>query len=286
MKTILIQLDTDPLPSTFDRVVAVDADVDHLFSYGGVTPEQVEPLVHGAMFTRGPKDLKHTAIFIGGSNVAAGEQLLAKVQKVFFGPVRVSVLMDSNGSNTTAAAAVLSARKHLALAGCEAVILAGTGPVGQRAAQILAAEGARVRVASRSQSRAAQTCEAIRAVVPSAQLIPVAAGNPAETRAACEGAALVIAAGAAGVELLSAETRSQLPTLKVAIDLNAVPPAGIAGVEVFDKGTDRGGVACYGAIGVGGLKMKIHKGAIRRLFETNDAVLDTAAIYQLGLDLV
>jgi len=213
MKTILIQLDTDPLPSTFDRVVAVDADVDHLFSYGGVTPEQVEPLVHGAMFTRGPKDLKHTAIFIGGSNVAAGEQLLAKVQKVFFGPVRVSVLMDSNGSNTTAAAAVLSARKHLALAGCEAVILAGTGPVGQRAAQILAAEGARVRVASRSQSRAAQTCEAILAVVPSAQLIPVAAGNPAETRAACEGAALVIAAGAAGVELLSAETRSQLPTL-------------------------------------------------------------------------
>ncbi|MFN9197433.1 MAG: NAD(P)-dependent methylenetetrahydromethanopterin dehydrogenase [Planctomycetaceae bacterium] len=286
MKTILIQLDTDPLPSTFDRVVAGDADVDQLFSYGGVTPEMVEPLVHGAMFTRGPKDLKSTAIFIGGSNVAAGEKLLAKVQKVFFGPVRVSVLMDSNGSNTTAAAAVLSARKHLTLAGCEAVVLAGTGPVGQRAAQILASEGARVRVASRSVERAGQTCEAIRQALPQAQVIPVAAGNTSETRAACEGAALVIAAGAAGVELLSAETRGQLGSLRVAIDLNAVPPAGIAGVEVFDKGTDRGGILCYGAIGVGGLKMKIHKGAIRRLFEANDAVLETAAIYQLGLGLV
>jgi hypothetical protein len=286
MKTILIQLDTDPLPSTFDRVVAVDAEVDHLFSYGGVTPEMVEPLVHGAMFTRGAKDLKSTAIFIGGSNVAAGEKLLAKVQKVFFGPVRVSVLMDSNGSNTTAAAAVLSARKHLALTGCEALVLAGTGPVGQRAAQILASEGARVRVASRSVERANQTCEAIRLAVPGAQVTPVAAGNSAETRSACDGASLVIAAGAAGVELLSSEIRGALRSLKVAIDLNAVPPAGIAGVEVFDKGTDRGGILCYGAIGVGGLKMKIHKGAIRRLFETNDAVLDTAAIYQLGLGLV
>ncbi|MGH7202465.1 MAG: methylene-tetrahydromethanopterin dehydrogenase N-terminal domain-containing protein, partial [Planctomycetaceae bacterium] len=63
MKTILIQLDTDPLPSVFDRVVAVDAGVDELFSYGGVTRENVEPLVHGAMFTRGGAALRRTAIF-------------------------------------------------------------------------------------------------------------------------------------------------------------------------------------------------------------------------------
>src|SRR5579863_10071207 len=132
MKNILIQLDTDPLPSVFDRVV----DVDQLFSYGGVTPETVEGLVHGAIFTRGPKELAHTAIFIGGSNVAAGEAVLKRVCRTFFGPMRVSVLMDSNGSNTTAAAAVLSARKHLPLAGTEAAVLAGTGPVGLRAAQL------------------------------------------------------------------------------------------------------------------------------------------------------
>ncbi len=286
MKTILIQLDTDQHPSTFDRVVAVDADVDALFSYGGVTPEQVEPLVHGAMFTRGPKDLCKTAIFIGGSNVAAGETLLAKVKKTFFGPVRVSVLMDSNGSNTTAGAAVLCARKHISLRECEAVVLAGTGPVGQRAAQILAAEGARVWVASRSLDRAAQTCEAISAIVPNARLTPVGINTVDDVRTACQGAALVIAAGAAGVELLPASVRAELPELKVAIDLNAVPPAGIAGVEVMDKGIDRQGVICYGAIGVGGLKMKIHKAAIRKLFESNDQILDTAAVYQIGLGLV
>src|ERR1051326_2490828 len=79
MKKILIQLDTDAQPSVFDRVVAVDADVDQLFSCGSATPETVEPLVHGAIFTRGGKELANTAIFIGGSNVAAGEALLTKV---------------------------------------------------------------------------------------------------------------------------------------------------------------------------------------------------------------
>src|SRR5688572_20597828 len=132
MKTILFQLDTDPYPSTFDRVVAVDAGVDHVFSYGGVTPDVVESLIHGGIFTRGMKDLKSTAVFIGGSDVALGEVLFERVQKVFFGPMRLSVMMDSNGSNTTAAAAVLAARKHMELGGVHALVAGGTGPVGER----------------------------------------------------------------------------------------------------------------------------------------------------------
>jgi hypothetical protein len=92
----------------------------------------------------------------------------------------------------------------------------------------------------------------------------------------------VIAAGAAGAELLPVAVRGKLSSLKVAIDLNAVPPAGIGGIEVFDKGTERDGVVCYGAIGVGGLKMKIHKAALRKLFEANDQLLDRGGIYAIG----
>jgi len=103
--------------------------------------KSVESLVHGALFTRGPKDLLHTAVFVGGSNVAVGEAVLKKVCRTFFGPLRVSVMMDSNGSNTTAAAAVLSARKHLDLSGAIAVILAERGRWGLRAAQLLAKAG-------------------------------------------------------------------------------------------------------------------------------------------------
>lgn len=282
MKTILMQFDTDARPSTFDRVVAVDAGADELFSYGGISPENVTPLVHGAIFTRGPKDLKNTAIFIGGSHVSAGEALLKQVVNTFFGPMRVSVMMDSNGSNTTAAAAVVAARKHLSLNGMSALVLGGTGPVGHRVAQILASQGSTVRVASRTLDRAEQTVAAIRTAVPEAQVVPVTSGTETELLEAAAGVSLIVAAGAAGVELLSEATWRTLTELCVLIDLNAVPPLGLGGVQVMDKGVERQGIFCYGALGVGGTKMKVHKAAIARLFESNDQILDTAAIYAIA----
>lgn len=282
MKKILIQLDTDPHPSTFDRVVAIDAHVDQIFSYGNVRPEDVEALVHGAIFTRGPKDLSNTAIFIGGNNVAAGEKLLSRVCATFFGPMRVSVMMDSSGSNTTAAAAGLAAQKHLRLEGLPSLVLGSTGPVGQRVAHLLAAEGAVVRVGSRTLGRAQETCQVVSAAVPQGAVSPFATGTPEELRTATQGVELIIAAGAAGIELLPLDVRRSMKSLKVAIDLNAVPPVGLAGIEVMDKAVERDGVVCYGAIGVGGLKMKIHKAALRQLFDANDKVLDTAAIFRIG----
>src|SRR5918993_3788295 len=106
VRKLLLQLDSSPHASVFDRVVAFDGGADEVLSYGGVTETVVRDLVHGAIFTRGPKDLHNTAIFIGGTDMAAGEQLLDAVQRTFFGPMRVSVMLDSNGSNTTAVAAV------------------------------------------------------------------------------------------------------------------------------------------------------------------------------------
>src|SRR5687767_3075183 len=102
MRKLLLQLDTSPHPSVFDRIVGYDGGADVVMSYGGVTPETVRDLVHGAIFTRGPKDLRNTAIFIGGTDMAAGERLLKAVRQSFVGPFTVSVMLDSNGSNTTA----------------------------------------------------------------------------------------------------------------------------------------------------------------------------------------
>jgi len=282
MKKILFQFDTDALPSTFDRVVAIDAGVDELFSYGGITPENVTGLVHGGMFTRGPADLKNTAIFIGGSQVEAGEALLKKIKKTFFGPVRMSVMIDSNGSNTTAAAAVRAAVKHLTPGETEALVLGGTGPVGHRAAQILASLGAKVHVSSRSAERAEETCQAIRGAVPEAKVEACAGADSAKRLEQCQ---LVIAAGAAGVQFFSEAQWTAAKNLTVAIDLNAVAPAGLEGIGMTDKAVLKGSVTCYGAIGVGGTKMKIHRAAIQRLFDQNDQVLDTAAIYRIAESL-
>jgi hypothetical protein len=281
---ILVQLDTDPLPSAFDRVVAVDAGADHVFAYGGVTPERVRDLVHGCIFTRGPKDLHRTAIFVGGSDVAAGEAVLAAARAAMIPQygLQVSVLLDSNGANTTAAAAVRAAAKHLNLANTRALVLGGTGPVGQRVARLLARAGADVRIGSRQKDRAEAVCEAIRGQVPGAHVTAVATASLADAPAALSGRMLVVAAGAAGVVLLPKKVRTASATLQVAIDLNAVPPAGIEGVEVTDAGVKRDGVVSYGALGVGGMKMKVHKAAVARLFERNDQVFDAEQVYELA----
>ncbi|MFM7919735.1 MAG: bifunctional NADP-dependent methylenetetrahydromethanopterin dehydrogenase/methylenetetrahydrofolate dehydrogenase, partial [Planctomycetaceae bacterium] len=72
----------------------------------------------------------------------------------------------------------------------------------------------------------------------------------------------------------------RLSQLKLAIDLNAVPPLGLSDVSAMDKGVTHDGVLCYGALGVGGLKMKVHRQCVASLFESSDRLLDTQAIYQ------
>jgi hypothetical protein len=283
---ILIQLDTDPQPSIFDAVVAVDAGAEHLFRHGGVTPANVRDLVYGALFTRGPAELPGTAIFIGGSNVAAGEALLDAVKQTFFGPFRVSVLFDANGANTTAAAAILAAVQGHGgtLQGVPAAVLAATGPVGHRAARLLLRLGAKVAVGSRSLERATELAQTlVRAT--GGEVTPFATGDSPDWTEALRGRSLIIAAGAAGVPLLPAITWKALPDLRVLIDLNAVPPPGIEGVEATEKGLEHGSVRAWGALGVGGTKMKIHKRAIQELFTSNDKVLDAEEVLDLGRSL-
>lgn len=282
MKKILLQLDADLQPSAFDSVVAIDAGVDHLLTYGGVTPEQARDLVHGAIFTRGPDALRNTAIFLGGSDAAAAEKLLHTVTKTFFGPMRVSVLLDPNGANTTAAAAVHAVSNHLQLASATVLVLAATGPVGQRAVRMLAEAGAEVRVASRALDKAQAVVASTTELVKSARLTAFATGEDAGLRDALDGAQAVIAAGAPGAMLLPASVRNAAKSLQVAIDLNAVPPLGIEGIKPGDKAADRDGQIAYGAIGVGGFKMKLHKRAIAQLFTANDLVLDAPQLFALA----
>lgn len=284
--TILVQLDVDPQPSVFDAVVAVDAGVAHLFRHGSVASAAVRDLVHGALFTRGPGDLRSSAIFVGGSDVAKAEAVLDAVKSTFFGPFRVSVLFDPNGSNTTAAAAVLAVLDGLdgRVEGVRAAVLGGTGPVGGRVARLLAGLGASVALGSRDLARARAAASTIQERV-GTPLDAFATADPASLAKGLEGASVIVAAGAAGVTLLPRSIRSCLSDLKVLIDLNAVPPLGIEGVEATDKRADRDGSLAWGALGVGGTKMKIHKAALRSLFEANDRVIDAEEALAIGRGL-
>jgi len=281
MKKLLLQLDSDKHASSFDAITAYDAGVDHVLSYSGVSVDDVRNLVYGAMFTRGGEALKNTAIFIGGSSVPAGEAMLKAALEAFFGPVRVSVMADPNGSNTTAAAAVLKIIRAVPPAGKRAVIFAGTGPVGWRAATLLAKEGCQVTITSRSLDRAQNVSRAIRDRF-NLEVTPMEVRDDAGVAKALEGANIVLATGAAGVELVKQELWTASPSVEVVADVNAVPPTGIGGIKPTDDGKVREGRIAFGAIGIGGLKMKIHRAAVAKLFERNDLVLDVEEIYEIG----
>lgn len=284
MKKLLFQFDTDPNPSVFDTVVAYDGGADHVIGHGGVNPDNVGSLVEGAIFTRPPKDKKFTAIFVGGGNMVAGQNLFKAVQKMFFYDFRVSVMLDSNGSNTTAAAGVAKLGTSGTLAGKKAVVLAGTGPVGQRAAIMLAKEGAAVTLTSRTLDRAEQACRDLKERFGIDSTGIGASDNDARGKAV-EDAQIVFAAGAAGGQLLNAHHWQDNPNIELIADANATPPLGIDGTDMMDRGKERNGKIIWGAIGFGTLKLAVHKACIAKLFESNDQVFDAEEVFALAKEM-
>ena len=291
MKKLLFQLDTDLSPSTFDAVVAYDGGADHLISLAGMTPESCGPAVEGVIYTRGPAHKKNSALFVGGSDLAAGEALLAAIRRNFFGGFRVSVMLDSNGANTTAAAAVAlmlsgrgGAEGETPLAGQAAVVLAGTGPVGQRIAGLLGRAGATVRLSSRSLDRAKAASERVSERF-EVSCQPVAVSDETSLSGALDGCRIAVATGASGVRLLPEDVWREHPDLELLADPGTTPPSGIEGIEPFDRDEARHGKRTFGGLAIGSLKLRLHRACIAQLFERNDQVLDVEEIYALARSL-
>ena len=287
MKKVLLQLDTDQHPSPFDAIVAHDAGVDVLLSHGSVTPEAVRDLVQGAFFTRAPGD-PSLAVWVGGSDVGAGEKILDEVQATYFGPFRVSAMLDSDGCNTTAATAIAMIAKDRDLNGRRAVIL-GVGPVGLRSATLLAQEGCEVLATSIPGDVLDTDSYRRPRGLAAAEQLGIEVREPAdraEMEAALEDANIVLAAGPAGVEVLRKEVWSANPTIEVLADYNAAEPLGIEGIEAGDDLVEREGKLVLGALGIGGKKMKTHKACVGRLFERSDLVLNADGVYAVAKEIV
>jgi methylenetetrahydrofolate/methylenetetrahydromethanopterin dehydrogenase (NADP+) len=289
VKKVLLQLDTDEHPSPFDAIVAHDADVDVLLSHGGVEPEGVRALAQDAFFTRGVDDLKTIAVWVGGKDVAAGEKIFAAVQKAFFGPFRVSVMLDSNGCNTTAATTIARIAKAHGLTGRRAVVL-GLGAVGLRSAVLLQKEGCEVAAAALPPDLFGDDRPYRRPrgfeVAKELGLEVREPADRAELEAMLDGAQIVLSAGPAGVQVLRHEFWAQHPTIDLLADYNAAEPLGIEGTKATDDLAEYDGKVVLGALAIGGPKMKVHKTCVRRLFESNDQVLDTDAVYEIAKELV
>ncbi len=304
MRKVLIQLDNDKFASTFDCIVAYDAGADVVQSYAGITPPDVRNLVLSAFFTRGIADLKTIAVWIGGSDIDIGEQILEEARRTFFGPFKVSLMLDSNGCNTTASTAVAKLAKQTDLGG-KSVLIIGPGPVGIRAAFLLACEGCRVQLVSIpsdllgdrfNAELARRTLESGRKAAdallgsPSASLGgSIQLNNIADSvrmNDLLDRAEIAIAAGPAGLRILPQSAWSARPNLKCLIDFNLTEPLGIEGIKPGDDFAEYDGKRALGALAIGNPKMTVHKACIAKLFERNDLVLDTKGIYGIAKDLI
>jgi methylenetetrahydrofolate/methylenetetrahydromethanopterin dehydrogenase (NADP+) len=287
MKKILIQLDTDQHPSSFDAIAAYDADVDVVLGFAQINPENLDGVVQGAMFPRGPDGLANTAFWVGGSNVRDGEAVFEAAQRLFFEPFRPSIMLDSDGSNTTAAAAVALVRRVVTLKGSGAAVI-GVGPVGLRTAELLRHEGAEVTmltfppdVMERGHRRASG--------VPVAEEAGFKVVEPAssdELESALAGHMAVFAAGPAGTQILRRSGWAQVEGLQVVVDYSAAEPVGVEGVDRTDDLKEEEGVTKLGALAVGGPKMKLQKRCVQRMFEAKGTVLDLGGVYDVALDVL
>jgi methylenetetrahydrofolate/methylenetetrahydromethanopterin dehydrogenase (NADP+) len=284
MKTILIQLDTDPHASSFDAIAAYDSDVDIVLGFGGITAENLADVVQGAIFPRGPDGLANTAFWVGGSKVRAGEEVFEAAQRLFFEPFKPSIMLDSDGSNTTAAAAVAIVRRAVAVNGKRAAVI-GVGPVGVRSAELLRREGAEVTmltfppdVMEGGHHRASGI-----PVAEEAGFEVVEPRSSDELDSALAGYAAVFAAGPAGTQILR---RSGWAQADVVVDYSAAEPVGVEGVDRMDDLKEEDRVKKLGALAVGGPKMKLQKRCVQRMFETKGTVMDLKGIYDVAVELL
>ncbi len=267
---ILHMFSTAKNMSPFDINMAVDAGFDHVIPYGNVTLDEITGLTQDAIFSRGPKGVRRTALFIGGREIGMAADMIDAAREAMVPPFEVSVFADPSGAFTTAAAMVAVVDKALRQTfatdwkGKTVTVVGGTGPVGACAAVLAARSGATVTVMSHSSlARAQQTAREIEARYQASGITASAPAGADERIAVLAASEVILACSKAGVQVVSPAELKACTKLRVAADVNAVPPAGIAGVGVMDSGKPVPGAAGdaigFGALAIGNVKYMVQQ---------------------------
>ena len=292
MKSIMLLLDTDKHPTPFDILMAYDSGFDAIIPYEEVEPGDVIDIVQDAMFSRGVKGSGATTIFVGGTDVEKSSEIFQKAKKAMFPPFELSVIFDPRGGHTTSSALVakieeaLSDNGLLGLEGKKVTILAGTGQVGQLAAIICSSRGSEVTITSRKISKAEDIVERIKNET-RFKINAMQGETSEEIYEAIKDADVVISTGKAGVQLVPMEMLQKLDKCKVVADVNAVPPLGIAGLDVKDdKKEIIPGIFGVGALAIGDLKYKTETRILNEARKSKSGIYDYKFAFEKARELL
>jgi methylene-tetrahydromethanopterin dehydrogenase len=290
-----------PLPhvSPFDITMACDAGFDAVMPYANVTLEQIRGLVQDAIFPRSPKDLKRSAILVGGRDAGIAMDMVDAAKEAMVPPFEVSILADPSGAFTTAAAVVacverqLQQRHQMELKGARMVIFGGTGPIGIATGVIASLWGATttlvdylsIDVALSKATEYNRRC--------GTRLVGAYGCSDADNARLVSRQDVVVCAAKAGVQVLSASVLEDARMLKVAADINARPPAGIEGINPKDDGVPAvhaaaaTGAVSVGPLTIGRVKVRTQQALLRSMLETEKPIyLDFAQAFRIARELV
>ena len=267
--------------SPFDVNMACDAGYDVTIPYTNVAQDDIVSLVQDAIFSRGPKGARRTAIYIGGRDIGLAADMLQAARKAMVPPFAVSVFTDPSGAFTTAAALIACVERQLqrghqaSLAGQHVLVLGGTGPVGAVAAVLAAQAGAQVTIASRQLEHARATVEDLHARY-AITVTPAQSATASQKGTLVADASVILACGAPGVQLLGKSDLQRAAQLLVVADVNAVPPAGVETVGAMDDGvpveSGSGKALGIGALGVGNVKYQTQRSMLEAMRASDKAL--------------
>jgi methylene-tetrahydromethanopterin dehydrogenase len=273
---LLFFLDTERIASPFDVCMAYDAGFNAVIPYENVTSKDAKKIVQDAIFSRGPKGVKHTCFFIGGKDIVKAEEISEVAKNAMFPPFEASIIIDPAGAYTTAAAAVAKVEEALAshkLGSLKDKTCAvfGTGAVGRIIAVLLTRLGCDVMILSLNPKRvhgdeyAAEVAEVLRNRY-GADVQSVFAPTPAKKLEVLKKAEVIFCAGTRGVRVIEKKMLQKLKLMKVMADINAIPPLGIEGIKLKDDMREiMPGIFGVGALTIGNLKHKVEKETLKEV---------------------
>lgn len=277
---ILHMLSPQKHMSPFDVNMAADAGFKVIVPYINVTVEEVTGLTQDAIFSRPPNYGVRTGMFIGGKDALLALDMLEAVKKALVPPFELSALADPAGSFTTAAAMVACVERVLRnkfnrdWKDTRIAVFGATGVVGFASSIITALEGAKVKlVAHRGVDRVIKSA-AVSKERFGVDLEPAPGETPEQRRAIVADAEVIFAAAAAGVQVISAADLAEAKNLLAVADVNAVPPPGVEGMDLFMDGAPLPGSNALGVgpLAIGDIKYKTESGLFKQMITSDKAV--------------
>ena len=277
--------------SPFDVNMGFDAGFDKIMPYTQVEMNEVAGLVQDAIFSRGPSGVKRESVFIGGRDIDVAMDMLNAAKKAMVPPFEVSVFADPSGAFTSAAGMMAKVEQHLTknfggdLKGRRVSVFGATGPVGGCTALIAAKYGAEVQMVSH------RSIVDVKAKVDSyntrygVNIVAVDGASDAAKIEVLKNTDIALCAAAAGVQVLSLAQMAHAKDLKVVADVNAVPPSGAEGVDVFADGVAIAGTNAFGigALAIGNLKYKTQHHLLKLMLESgNKQYLDFLSAFEMA----